>query len=32
MQALDDINVVSLGQIYNGPYCSLLLSLSLCGK
>lgn len=26
MQALDDINVVSLAQIYNGPYFALMLS------
>lgn len=26
MKPLDGIDVVSLGQIYNGPYCSLLLS------
>jgi len=26
MQPLEDIDVISLGQIYNGPYCSLLLS------
>lgn len=25
-QALDGIEVIDLGQIYNGPYCSLLLS------
>ncbi|WP_368411866.1 CaiB/BaiF CoA transferase family protein [Haladaptatus halobius] len=25
-KALDDIEVIDLGQIYNGPYCSLLLS------
>lgn len=25
MRALDDLSVVSLGQIYNGPYCALLL-------
>ena len=26
MQALEDIDVVSLAQIYNGPYCALMLS------
>lgn len=26
MHALDDVSVVSLGQIYNGPYCALLLA------
>ncbi|MFB6310476.1 MAG: CaiB/BaiF CoA transferase family protein [Salinirussus sp.] len=26
MRALDDVDVVSLGQIYNGPYCSLMLA------
>lgn len=26
MQALENVNVVSLGQIYNGPYCAMLLS------
>ena len=26
MRPLDDVNVVSLGQIYNGPYCALMLS------
>lgn len=26
MRPLDDVNVVSLGQIYNGPYCALLLA------
>lgn len=26
MRALDGISVVSLGQVYNGPYCSLMLS------
>lgn len=26
MRALDDISVVSLSQIYNGPYCALMLS------
>ncbi len=25
MRPLDDLSVVSLGQIYNGPYCALLL-------
>jgi len=25
-QALDGVDVVTLGQIYNGPYCSMLLS------
>lgn len=26
MQPLDDVKVLSLGQIYNGPYCALVLS------
>jgi crotonobetainyl-CoA:carnitine CoA-transferase CaiB-like acyl-CoA transferase len=26
MRPLDDVNVVSLGQIYNGPYCALMLA------
>lgn len=26
MQPLDDVKVLSLAQIYNGPYCTLLLS------
>lgn len=26
MRALDDLNVLSLAQIYNGPYCALMLS------
>lgn len=26
MRALDDLRVISVGQIYNGPYCTLLLS------
>ncbi len=26
MRALDDLKVISLAQIYNGPYCALMLS------
>ena len=26
MQALDDVDVISLAQIYNGPYCALMLA------
>lgn len=26
MRALDDVDVISLAQIYNGPYCALMLS------
>jgi crotonobetainyl-CoA:carnitine CoA-transferase CaiB-like acyl-CoA transferase len=26
MRPLDDVSVVSLGQIYNGPYCALVLA------
>lgn len=26
MRALDDVKVISLAQIYNGPYCALMLS------